>query len=335
MKVFLFLLLCCYVLWQTLQKWPDSYLHVAVCDVGQGDAILISYAWWQLLVDTGPDEAVLSCLEKQMPSLDKRIELLILTHFDQDHIGGTAALLKLYDFAYIFLPLTDGKDSKTFLELQQLLLAEQSYGAQLKEPFLGQQIALAIEQPTFQAKNDHFQAKYNSSQTLLLTFLTPGQLSAAEFNYLRKKALFLGQRPETTLSAADWVELAVNDSENDRSIVLLLQFGRLKILLTGDLEKTGEAALLGSGLITEVDILKVGHHGAKTSTSTEFLAWLRPETALISTGEKNQFGHPTQEVLRLLEQFSSQILRTDQLGDIEIVSDGDNFWLAAEKPKLF
>ena len=114
---------------------------------------------------------------------------------------------------------------------------------------------------------------------------------------------------------------------NARSIVLSATYDRVNLLLTGDLELDGEKALLQSDLIKEHSILKVGHHGSKTSTSAEFLAALRPELAIISSGKNNSYGHPAPQVLTNLLQATSSILRTDQLGTLEVVTDGTSYWL--------
>lgn len=314
-------------MYKVIQQWPDQFFHLIVCNVGQGDAILLKYGFFQVLVDAGPDESVLSCLEKQMPAFDQTIELLILTHFDDDHIGGAPAVLKFYQIFNLYLSLTDYKDSAVFLELKEHLLAEMNAGASLKEPFLGQQIAFVFTSAVYQAKNPDIQAKYNSMPSVLLTFLTPMSLSKDEIYYLRGNDFFLAKRPEADLSKQLSSNFKLLESNNDRSIVTYLQFDRLRIILNGDLESTGEKALLEQGLIKDVDILKVGHHGSKSSTTPSFLSQLRPETSLISCGENNQFKHPNQEVLERLSNFSSQILRTDQLGELEIVSNGREYWI--------
>jgi len=81
----------------------------------------------------------------------------------------------------------------------------------------------------------------------------------------------------------------------------------------------------------ESDVLKVGHHGSKTSTSENFLKNVSPKIAIIEVGENN-YGHPTPEVLAILEQFGIQVLRTDKDGDIKIFSDGKN--LKSQKLKI-
>lgn len=321
MKLFFLLSIFLIFLWELFTKWPDRFLHLVVCDVGQGDAILMSYGQMQVLVDTGPDESVVTCLDHHLPFWDKKIEGLVLTHFDDDHIGGFRQLTQIYAVDYLFLPLTEYKDSKVFLELKEQMLAMQKQGTIIKEPFLGQQIAFFKVGPDYQAK-------YNSTRpSLLLTFLTPYSLTLEEYKNLEMAGAFLWQRPEHDLSAEELQKMAYKLSDNNGSIAIFAQFGELKLSLLGDLESTREIALLEEGLTAKVDIQKVGHHGSKTSSSMDFLLNLKPEIALISCGLNNKFNHPNTEILDNFHSVSAQILRTDQIGTIELLSDGQKFWL--------
>ena len=79
------------------------------------------------------------------------------------------------------------------------------------------------------------------------------------------------------------------------------------------------------GRIGDIDVLQVPHHGSKTGLNSEILAVLKPELAVISVGAKNKYGHPTQEIIKMLGDKDIQILRTDEQGDIELISDGKGF----------
>jgi competence protein ComEC len=109
---------------------------------------------------------------------------------------------------------------------------------------------------------------------------------------------------------------------NNTSIVSKLVFGENSFLFTGDAYKETEREILGRGVDIDSDILKVSHHGSKTSTSEEFLKEVSPEIAVISVGKGNSYGHPHQEVLEILAKYGIRILRTDEIGDIKIISDG-------------
>ena len=100
--------------------------------------------------------------------------------------------------------------------------------------------------------------------------------------------------------------------KNDDSIVLYGQFYQKRFLFTGDLEEAGEKKLLENYPQLQVDILKVGHHGSKGSSSGVFLDQLHPQLALISVGKKNRYQHPHKELLDRLEERSISYLRTDE-----------------------
>ena len=110
---------------------------------------------------------------------------------------------------------------------------------------------------------------------------------------------------------------------NNTSIVAKLVFGQNSFLFTGDISKLAERELLAKGIDIDSDVLKVGHHGSKTSTAEEFIEKVSPELAIIQVGE-NHYGHPHPETLATLEKFGINILRTDLDGDIKIISDGIN-----------
>ena len=112
---------------------------------------------------------------------------------------------------------------------------------------------------------------------------------------------------------------------NSSSLVMKLVFGRKSFLITGDSPKSVEEEMLEKEKeILDSDVLKVGHHGSKTSTSEAFLVAVSPEVAVIQVGKDNRYGHPNQEVLETLERYGIRILRTDQLGDIKITTDGNS-----------
>jgi competence protein ComEC len=105
-----------------------------------------------------------------------------------------------------------------------------------------------------------------------------------------------------------------NAPKNDDSVVLHLQFGKSSVLLEGDAERPSEDAMLAAGLITPVTLLKVGHHGSKTSSNPEFLAAAQPQQAVISVGRHNTFGHPRAEVIQRFAEAHTHLFRTDEFG---------------------
>jgi competence protein ComEC len=109
---------------------------------------------------------------------------------------------------------------------------------------------------------------------------------------------------------------------NNNSIVLRIDYGPTSLLLTGDAESEAEADMLKAGLPLQADLLKVAHHGSSGSTSVPFLMAVTPRVAVIQVDAENSFGHPTRELLKRLSDARAEILRTDQNGRIEAVSDG-------------
>ena len=109
---------------------------------------------------------------------------------------------------------------------------------------------------------------------------------------------------------------------NNNAIVCMVKYKNRRILFTGDIEKVAENEMVKeytNGL--KADILKVGHHGSKTSTTKEFLDLINPSVALIGVGQNNKFGHPNEDVIKRLEEKNIQIYRTDEMGEISVIID--------------
>lgn len=107
---------------------------------------------------------------------------------------------------------------------------------------------------------------------------------------------------------------------NNSSIVIKILYGGKKILMTGDMAFEEENLLIKTGLNLRADILKVGHHGSKTSSSRDFLNLVKPEIAIIQSGNGNSFGHPSKEALNRLKAAGvQQIYRNDMDGLVEII----------------
>ncbi|MAG12774.1 competence protein ComEC [bacterium] len=114
-------------------------------------------------------------------------------------------------------------------------------------------------------------------------------------------------------------------SANDASIIAKLIYEDTSFLFTGDASQKMENFVVSlDGKMIDVDVLKIGHHGSKTSTSDLFLGYASPLFSVISAGVANRYGHPHEEVIARLEQFESEILRTDEQGTIIFKSDGKN-----------
>ncbi|MBR9990118.1 MAG: DNA internalization-related competence protein ComEC/Rec2 [Gemmatimonadetes bacterium] len=242
-------------------------VEIHAIDVGQGDAFAIrtpSGRW--LLVDTGPRTARGDAgRDRVVPYMlgrgARRIEALILTHPDGDHIGGAEAVLAAFDVGLVIDPgLPAGKD--IFVDL--LAAARQS----------GQRWVAGREGVTFTVDG------------VAISVLYP------------------------------FVAIDGSPDANDNSVVFRLTFGSFAALFLGDAPMAVEDALVarhGTGLGGAV--LKVGHHGSRTSTGDALLGAARPTIALISAGRKNRYGHPNPGVLDRLERYEVRVLRTDESGN--------------------
>ncbi|HAN44068.1 MAG TPA: hypothetical protein DCP97_01615 [Ruminococcaceae bacterium] len=147
----------------------------------------------------------------------------------------------------------------------------------------------------------------------------------------------------TTAKAGQRLELGSNavltvlgpvqqfDSLNNISVVCRLSLGKTSFLFTGDMEAEAETALLKSGAKLSSTVLKLGHHGSKTSTTQKFLDEVNPSYAVISVGADNSYSHPHQETLKKLKTKKIPVYRTDESGTVTFVSDGESIKASTEK----
>ncbi|MDD3607837.1 MAG: ComEC/Rec2 family competence protein [Candidatus Moranbacteria bacterium] len=152
---------------------------------------------------------------------------------------------------------------------------------------------------------------------------------------IKKEAAFEG----STFSFGQWLDFSVfnpdistdNLSEkNDNSLVLRMDFGKNSFLFTGDAEFGSEKDMIYDEENLDVDWLKVGHHGSKSSTSNEFLETTSPKYAVISVGKNNRYKHPSEETLKRLSDKNIKIFRTDEVGTIKVKCDKPDFSCVVE-----
>lgn len=111
---------------------------------------------------------------------------------------------------------------------------------------------------------------------------------------------------------------------NNDSLVLFLSTGQFHAMFMGDVEEEGEGAILKEyPALPQIDVLKAGHHGSKTSSSEEFLQHLQPTLTIFSAGENNRYGHPHEEVVTRYEKLGLRTLSTSEVGTIELTIDGE------------
>ena len=249
-------------------------LQIVAIDVGQGDAIALRTprGRW-LLVDAGPrgfggsDAGLTRVIPYLHAQGARRLEAVVLTHPDEDHAGGLAAVL-----------------------------GNISTGAVLGPGFSGGQAGhLAGLAEAGRANVPWRRAAAGDSWTI----------DGVDFR---------------VLSPAPADAPGESRSPNDWSVVVHVAFGRCSALLMGDADAEIEAGIAAREPVT---ILKVGHHGSRTSTSTDFVRAISPQYALISAGARNRYGHPDPAVLARLEGAGTRVFRTDLHGTISLTCRED------------
>jgi competence protein ComEC len=125
---------------------------------------------------------------------------------------------------------------------------------------------------------------------------------------------------------------ATEKAQNNDSLVMRVQFGSTGFLLTGDMEKKIEERLYDDGLLRPADVLKVGHHGSRTSSTADLLDAVHPAFGVISVGFENSYGHPHPLTIQALRERHVTIYRTDEQGLVRVVSDGHRLRIESENP---
>lgn len=251
----------------------QNVLQLDFLDVGQGDSILItSPSGYQLLIDGGPNQNVLTQLRSVMKAGDTSIDMVMLTHPDADHIFGLVDVLRDYQVTTITMPVVS-KDTGVYRAFMEAVENEQA------------QVVYAEQQRIFELP-DGFR--------LQLIHPTPESYNEGE-------------------------------PANDASIVARLDYGERSFLFTGDIEQGIEERLvqLYPDLL-DVDVLKVPHHGSKTSSTIDFLEATSPNIAVIQVGRDNKYHHPSPLVLERYSKMQIRVFRTDLLGLVRLKTDGIN-----------
>lgn len=251
------------------KRTPRDTLSVRFFNIGQGDAVLIeSPTHRRILIDGGPNRKVVSELGRALPFGDRRIDLVIETHPDKDHIGGLPEVVKRYKVGLFMHPGVESDNS----------------------------IDDTLEN----------EVEKKNIRTLLARrgmVVNLGDGASLEILY-----------PNTSVSG--W-------ETNDASVVARLTYGESTFLFTGDAALKSEFDLMNlDERILDVDVLKVGHHGSRTSTALAFVEVVTPEYAVISAGKDNTYGHPHRQVLDNLKSVGAKVLSTIEDGTIKFETNG-------------
>ncbi|HEX8708420.1 MAG TPA: ComEC/Rec2 family competence protein [Pyrinomonadaceae bacterium] len=295
-------------------------LQLHVLDVGQGDSILIISPEGKVaLIDAGDakgGKAVVDALNRYGV---KQVDYFIATHSHPDHIGGAPAVFG----AVKVVTVLHNDFPPPGVEEQSSQPADPK-----KQPGKNQQAAAgkgrgarpagkSVELPTVKAYNDfkggaeqagaEFKRaepdqKYDLGGGVILTVLGPTQ------------PLFTREQ---------LISSRGGNEQNANSIILRLDYGDFSMLLPGDAEEVSEGRLVAKDVNLGAAVLKVAHHGSKYATSEEFLKRVQPKAAIISAGEFNRYGHPSQGVMERLKAAGvGNIYRTDLQGEITITTTG-------------
>ena len=251
-------------------------LRLTVFDVGQGDAMVLQAGGSSLEVDTGgsPFGGSFDIGGRIVaPALwargVRRLEALLVTHGDPDHIGGAGAIV---------------------------------------DDFVPGALWLGIRVP-WHAPTDALVAQA-ARRAIPITAMYTG--AGATLGAVRLRVL--------SPPAPDWERRRVR---NDDSVVIEATYRDVALLLTGDIGAEVERAIAPRLTRSRIRVLKVAHHGSRTSSSRELLEAWRPQVAVISVGRGNRFGHPAPDVIDRLTAIGARIYRTDRDGEITLESDGD------------
>ncbi|MBN1168343.1 MBL fold metallo-hydrolase [Candidatus Woesebacteria bacterium] len=272
-------------IWLAIAVFPKRQLKVIACDVGQGDAILITYGSTQILSDGGPNSSVLDCLSENMAFWDRQIELVLISHPQVDHFGGIIDVMERYDVVTL---MTTGlkSGSQEYQVLESLVGGSET---EVKKVHGGQEYGLGL---------------------IHLDILWPTE------TYILAHSVESNRSLESVLG-----DHTSNEDPNEFSLVTLITFEDFDILLTGDIGPEVSniiAEKIKDGRYNDIEVLKVPHHGSKNGMTEKFLDVVSPDMAIISVGKDNRFGHPNKEILEMLVRKGITIYRTDEIGEVVI-----------------
>ncbi len=271
---------------------PDGRLHVEFFDVGQGDSALITFPSGEtMLVDGGGK----GYKPKQTKPEDEESELF---EPDMQTVGESVVSRVLWEKGYdkIDYILATHADADHIQGLADVAKNFRVRAAMFgRTPF----------------HNQEFAAVYEVLQNRNVPIVKLSRGDVFYFDDVKIEVLY----PEKDNAPA-----AV--SENNNSVVLRVICGARKILLTGDIEKETERKLLSAPEFVQTDVIKVAHHGSRTSSIEEFVNATRARLAVISVGRESQFGHPHAEVVERWRNSGAKVLTTGERGTVSVSTDG-------------
>jgi len=308
--------------WLQLQPPPASggELTVRVLDVGpiNGDSILItSPSGKTVLVDAGDTTKGKVVVEALKRNNVEQLDYFIATHPHPDHLGGATEVFKAVKVLNV---IDNGQRPSVPPELaaapakpaNQRQANRRATRAQASLTRFYDDYKEAVKTSGAHYENPQPGTKYDLGGGALLTILAP-----SEPMFTKDKMTTGGNEP------------------NANSIVARLDYGSFSMLLAADAEAQTEHRLLTKELDLEAKVLKVGHHGSRYASSSDFLKRVAPEIAIVSCGAWNRYGHPSQAVLDRLRAANPNVklYRTDLHGEITITTRGQNNDVAVKTAK--
>ncbi len=312
------------VAWLLLAAVPGPEDKVVFLDVGQGDSILLQNGTRQVLIDGGPGMTVLTRLGEEMPWFDRSIEVVVLTHPQQDHMEGLLHVLDRYEVGMVLLPKIAHTSQMQEEWLERIVEKDIDY----RFAWAGQRLEVGEIAMRILGPIDSEEAKAaikanlnNASMVARVDYCSDETPPSLPLSPLRQG--FEGQAGEAQGSAGINAPLDKGGIGGISEPVV----GCLSFLLTGDIEKRVENILVQNTRedLLDVDVLKAGHHGSKTSTNEILIDKATPAAAVISVGSDNKFGHPHGEVLERLKGMP--IWRTDEVGSVRFRHLPDGQWI--------
>lgn len=299
-----------YPWWKTKPPPPSGgELQVHVLDVGpiDGDSILISVPNGKtVLIDAGDTSKGKNVVQALKRNNVQQIDYLIITHPHPDHMGGATEVFKIFRVVNVI-------DNGQQPAVPPTLAAQQKPAAQ----------ALTQKSTSKSPRKTSSVTKFYDDYQEALT-KSGAQYAKAQAGTkldLGGGAFLTILAPIEPLFTKEQVKTGGNEV-NANSIVARLDYGSFSMLLPGDAEEQTEHRMVTKDLNLQAGILKVAHHGSKYATSNDFLNRVKPAIAVISCGEWNRYGHPSQPVLDRLRAANVKLYRTDLQGEITITTRG-------------
>ena len=299
---------------------PPKELEIAALDVGQGDGFVLRKGNLVFTIDNGstsknlfPEQIFFPyCKAKRI----QHIDYALLTHCDRDHISGIQALLEKnpsISLSHLILPASSLQDHRYDL-LKRLAY---NHGADIFYWQKGDELVFS-EQGICLPTKDNTMAE-NSTM--------------AENHATTKKGWPYVKDHQLHIRCFYPNDFSYIEEANAHSIGCLLTYGHFRMLFTGDMPKEAEEALLENCREAEVspvvDVLKLAHHGSKTSSCPSFLSETQAKFALFSYGKKNRYGHPHKNTVENCQKYRLFPLETAKLGEILIKTNGEQFEITA------